>query len=60
MDNTIETMKQHRSIRSYLNKPIADEVLDQVLQAAQAMPTSINGQQCSIIIVKNNSISDRA
>ncbi|WP_196590678.1 NADPH-dependent oxidoreductase [Pectinatus frisingensis] len=53
MNNTIETMKQHRSIRSYLNKPIADEVLDQVLQAAQAMPTSINGQQCSIIVVKN-------
>ncbi|WP_211210108.1 NADPH-dependent oxidoreductase [Propionispira raffinosivorans] len=53
MNNTIKSIKNHRSIRSYLEKDISSEMLEAILEAAQAMPTSINGQQLSVIIVKD-------
>jgi FMN reductase [NAD(P)H] len=52
MNDTIRIIKNHRSIRSYLNKDIPEELLDQVLLAALAMPTSINGQQVSVVVVR--------
>ncbi|MDQ0204539.1 NADPH-dependent oxidoreductase [Pectinatus haikarae] len=53
MKDVIETIKNHRSIRHYLDKPIPDAVLNEILQAAQSMPTSINGQQLSLIVIKD-------
>lgn len=53
MNNTIKSIKNHRSIRSYLEKDIPSEMLEAILEAAQAMPTSINGQQLSVVIVKD-------
>ena len=45
MNNTIEIIKNHRSIRQYLDKDIPDEIIDEIIMSAQAMPNSINGQQ---------------
>ncbi|WP_253199371.1 nitroreductase family protein [Clostridium tagluense] len=45
MNETIKLIQDHRSIRSYLDKDISEEVLDQILKSAQAMPSSINAQQ---------------
>lgn len=53
MSQTIEIIKNHRSIRSYLDKAIPEDVLQSLISAAQAMPTSINGQQVSLIIVQD-------
>jgi len=53
MNETIKLIQNHRSIRSYLDKNISEEVLDQILKSAQAMPNSINGQQTSIIVVRD-------
>ena len=53
MNNTIETIKNHRSIRQYLDKDIPNEIVDEILKAAQAMPNSINGQQTSVIVVRD-------
>jgi FMN reductase [NAD(P)H] len=53
MNETIKLMQDHRSIRSYLDKDISEEFLDQILKSAQAMPSSINGQQTSIIVVRD-------
>lgn len=53
MNETIKLIQNHRSIRSYLDKNISEEVLDQILKSAQSMPTSINGQQTSIIVVRD-------
>jgi FMN reductase [NAD(P)H] len=53
MNETIKLIQDHRSIRSYLDKDISEEVLDQILKSAQAMPNSINGQQTSIIVVRD-------
>lgn len=51
--NSIQVIKNHRSIRSYLDKEIPEDVLQQIIEAAHAMPTSINGQQVSLVIVRD-------
>ncbi|MDV4151910.1 NADPH-dependent oxidoreductase [Clostridium sp. AL.422] len=53
MNNTIEIIKNHRSIRQYLDKDISDDVIDEIVKCAQAMPNSINGQQTTIIVVRD-------
>ena len=53
MNNTIEVIKNHRSIRQYLDKDIPNEIVDEIVKAAQAMPNSINGQQTSVIVVRD-------
>lgn len=51
MNKVIETIKNHRSIRQYLDKDIPNEIVDEIVKAAQAMPNSINGQQTSVIVI---------
>jgi FMN reductase [NAD(P)H] len=53
MNETIKLIQDHRSIRSYLDKDISEEVLDHILKSAQAMPNSINSQRTSIIVVRD-------
>ncbi|MDR3596690.1 NADPH-dependent oxidoreductase [Clostridium sp.] len=53
MNNTIDTIKNHRSIRQYLDKDVSDEIIDEIVKSAQAMPNSINGQQTSVIVVRD-------
>jgi FMN reductase [NAD(P)H] len=53
MNNVIQTITNHRSIREYLDKDIPDEIVDEIVRAAQAMPNSINGQQTSVIVVRD-------
>jgi len=51
MNKVMETIKNHRSIRQYLDKDIPNEIVDEIVKAAQAMPNSINGQQTSVIVI---------
>lgn len=53
MNSTIYTILNHRSIRQYKDKDVSKEELDLILNAARHMPSSINGQQISIIVVKD-------
>lgn len=53
MNETMKTIRNHRSIRNFQEKEVADSVLDDILRASQAMPNSINGQQTSVIVVKD-------
>ncbi|OOM78166.1 FMN reductase [Clostridium puniceum] len=53
MNNVVETIKNHRSIRQYLDKDIPTEIVDEIVKAAQAMPNSINGQQTSVIVIRD-------
>jgi FMN reductase [NAD(P)H] len=50
---TLELMHRHHSVRSYLDQPIDPQVLDAVLDAAWKGPTSINGQQVSLVVVQD-------
>lgn len=53
MNEVMQTLLSHRSIRSYKNKPVEDVQLEQIIKAVQSAPSWINGQQVSIIAVKD-------
>ncbi|AUH50049.1 NADPH-dependent oxidoreductase [Chromobacterium sp. ATCC 53434] len=53
MNETLQLMHSHRSVRSYRDQPVAPEMLDAVLDAAWKGPTSINGQQVSLVVVQD-------
>jgi len=53
MNEVINTLLSHQSIRSYQNKPVEKEVLDQILKAVQAAPNWVNLQHVSVIIVRD-------
>ncbi|SFE99248.1 NADPH-dependent oxidoreductase [Alteribacillus iranensis] len=53
MNEVIASLQAHRSFRSYQDKPVEEEQLHQIIQSVQAAPNWINGQQYSIIAVKN-------
>lgn len=53
MNEVIRTLTQHRSIRSYTSQEVTDEQLDHIFRAIQAAPNSINGQQVTVIVVKD-------
>ncbi|MCK8058560.1 MULTISPECIES: NADPH-dependent oxidoreductase [unclassified Fusibacter] len=59
MNSTINSILNHRSIRSYTDKEISVEELDAILACAQAAPSSINGQQMSVVVVKDQATKDK-
>lgn len=52
LNQTIHIIQEHRSIRNFLDRPVDDNVVKEIVKSAQCMPSSINGQQVSIIVVK--------
>ena len=59
MNPVLESLFKHRSIRKYQNKPLEDEKLGLIVKAAQAAPTWCNGEQVSIVVVKDQSMKDK-
>ncbi|WP_031546850.1 NADPH-dependent oxidoreductase [Salinicoccus luteus] len=53
MNEVIETLKSHRSFRSYKDETVDERQLDEIIEAVQASPNWANGQQYSIIAVKD-------
>ncbi len=53
MNETIKVMKNHRSIRNYLDKNVPENIIEELISAAQWAPNSVNGQQLSIIVVRD-------
>lgn len=51
---TIETLLDRRSVRSFTDEPVGDAQLDAVLAAALRAPTSSNIQAYSVIAVRNS------
>lgn len=52
-NHVLDTLMSHRSYHQYKNTPLDDADLDHVLQAAQAAPSWIHGQQVSMIVVRD-------
>jgi nitroreductase len=48
-----QTLNKHASVRSFLDKPVPDEMLHAILNAARRSPTSSNMQTYSIIVVRS-------
>jgi FMN reductase [NAD(P)H] len=53
MNKIIETMKNHRSIRKFKDTMIPDDIIDELVAVGQRAPTSLNGQQSGIIVIKD-------
>ncbi|WP_342431712.1 NADPH-dependent oxidoreductase [Neobacillus sp. FSL H8-0543] len=59
LNQTIETLTAHESIRGFLPKPLSEGVLEAIITAARSAPTSSNLQAYSIIIVKDEQRKDK-
>lgn len=53
MNDITQLLKTHRSDRSYLDKPVSDSILDDIIEAAWRAPTSVNSQQVSVVVVRD-------
>lgn len=59
MNQTIETLLAHRSIRKFTTQPIAQPVVDTLVQAGQAAATSSFIQACTVIQVSQGPARER-
>ena len=59
MNPVLELLFKHKSIRKYKNQPLEDEKLQLIVKAVQAAPTWWNGQQVSIVVVKDQARKDK-
>lgn len=53
MNEIIQSLLAHRSIRSYSDRPVEENKLEQIISAVQAAPNWVNLQLTSIIAVKD-------
>ncbi|MDG3085506.1 nitroreductase family protein [Vibrio hannami] len=53
MNPTLEQMLNRRSVRNFTGEAVKDEDLELILKAAQQAPTSINGQQVSLVVTRD-------
>ena len=51
--NVIEAIKTRRSVRSYQDKPVEPEKLQQVLEAARLAPSASNRQDWKFVVVQD-------
>jgi len=50
----MEVIKKRRSIRRYKSKPVAEDILTNILEAARLAPSAGNRQPWHFIVVKDN------
>lgn len=53
MSEAVGVMLAHRSTRKYTDQPVSDAMLDQIIEAAYRAPTSVNGQQVSLVVSRD-------
>ncbi|MGF9567216.1 NADPH-dependent oxidoreductase [Neorhizobium sp. BT27B] len=52
-NDSLETILSHRTVRTYLPKPVPDEIVRLAVSAAQSAPTSSNLQAWSVVAVRD-------
>lgn len=57
--NVLSALQERRSIRKYSSKPIEQEKLDKVLEAARIAPSASNKQNCKFVVVKDKSTIEK-
>ncbi len=51
--DVIEAIKTRRSVRSYQDKPVEPDKLEQILEAARLAPSACNSQEWKFIVVQD-------
>jgi nitroreductase len=57
--DVFEAIKKRRSVRSYLEKPVEEEKLMRVLEAARLSPSAVNFQPWHFIVVKDKTAREK-
>jgi len=57
--DVMEAIKKRRSVRVYQNKPLPEEKLRKILEAARLAPSARNLQAYKFIVVKNHELRKR-
>jgi len=57
--NVLEAIEKRRSVRSYQNRPIPEEKLKKILEAARLAPSARNAQSFKFIVVKDERLRKR-
>ena len=59
MNEIIKNIMSRRSIRSFTNKKVSDEIINTLLQSAICAPSAKNGQTWFFSVVQNKEILDK-
>jgi nitroreductase len=51
--DVFEAIKKRRSVRSYLDKPVEEEKLSEILEAARLAPSASNRQEWRFVVVRD-------
>jgi nitroreductase len=57
--DTMETIRQRRSVRSYDGREVEDEKLQQVLEAARLAPSAGNRQEWKFVVVRDAGLREQ-
>ncbi len=59
MKDVFDVIMQHRSIRKFKKDDLPEEHLEKILQAAIHAPSSVNGQQWSVIVIRDTDVKKK-
>jgi nitroreductase len=55
----MEAIRTRKSVREYLDKPVTEETLDRVMEAARLAPSARNGQEWRFIAIRDKATRER-
>lgn len=58
MNETLKTLLERRSVRSYENKPVSEEILKQIVDAGLYAPSAMGRQDAAVIVVTNPAVRE--
>lgn len=59
MNDIIDAMMKRRSIRKYQNKPVSEDLLDQIVDAGLYAASSMGRQNTKIVVITNKELRDQ-
>ncbi len=54
----LELIRGRRSVRRYLDRPVGDELVDLLLEAARWAPSGLNNQPWRFVVVRNEALKN--
>lgn len=59
MSDILSLILQRRSIRKYLDQPVEEEKIEQLLKAAMAAPSAMNRQPWEFVVIRDQEILEK-
>lgn len=55
----MELIRTRRSVRKFTDRPVADELVEQILEAGRWAPSGTNNQPWRLVVVRDPAVKDR-